>query len=182
MLFQLHLLQFFLYFVLNLTKLFMLEKKPDCMHIPHTYYSPIFLYCRRPDPSWVCVFCRRPSHFSGLGDLFGPYFVSSEGSRAAAVAAVTSAASEKSSAAAGFIIGGDSAKKKKKQQRKGSASEGGAGSPPKGGGRARSSERTTAAIAASAEEEVWFHEDCVCWMPDISLIGSRLIGEAVKCV
>ena len=29
------------------------------------------------DPTWICVFCNQGSHQSGLGDLFGPYFVSS---------------------------------------------------------------------------------------------------------
>ena len=24
--------------------------------------------------------------------------------------------------------------------------------------------------------EVWFHEDCVCWMPDMRLLGSKLYG------
>lgn len=30
------------------------------------------------DLSWVCVFCKRPPHFGGLGDLFGPYFIKGE--------------------------------------------------------------------------------------------------------
>ena len=32
---------------------------------------------RKPDLSWVCVFCHQGSHHAGLGDLFGPYLVSS---------------------------------------------------------------------------------------------------------
>ncbi len=29
------------------------------------------------DPTWVCIFCKKCSHYRGLGDLFGPYYVSS---------------------------------------------------------------------------------------------------------
>ena len=28
---------------------------------------------------WSCVFCHKPTHHLGLGDLFGPYFVSVQG-------------------------------------------------------------------------------------------------------
>ena len=31
---------------------------------------------KQVDPTWVCVFCHQGSHHAGLGDLFGPYFVS----------------------------------------------------------------------------------------------------------
>ena len=30
---------------------------------------------KKLDPTWICVFCHQGSHHSGLGDLFGPYFV-----------------------------------------------------------------------------------------------------------
>ena len=30
---------------------------------------------RTVDPTWICVFCHKPSHYQGLGDLFGPYFI-----------------------------------------------------------------------------------------------------------
>lgn len=33
---------------------------------------------RKPDERWICVFCKRSSHFQGMGDLFGPYFVSKD--------------------------------------------------------------------------------------------------------
>jgi hypothetical protein len=33
---------------------------------------------KNADESWTCVFCKRPSHYKGLGDLFGPYFVSKD--------------------------------------------------------------------------------------------------------
>jgi hypothetical protein len=66
---------------------------------------------KKPDESWACVFCKRPSHFQGLGDLFGPYFASKE---------VISSVSQRSPSknkdlAAKFIIGGADGKKKKKK-------------------------------------------------------------------
>ena len=32
---------------------------------------------KKVDPTWICIFCHQGSHHDGLGDLFGPYFVSS---------------------------------------------------------------------------------------------------------
>ncbi len=106
---------------------------------------------RRADQSWACIFCKRPTHFRGLGDLFGPYFVSNP--RAAAAA---SPLKKKEHLVSKFILGGETKKKRKRQH----SSE------------YRSSDQT----------EVWFHEDCICWMPDVALIGRRLIGldEAVE--
>ena len=33
---------------------------------------------RNADPSWICFFCQKQSHYQGLGDLFGPYYVPSK--------------------------------------------------------------------------------------------------------
>ena len=30
------------------------------------------------DESWKCVLCKRGTHFRGLGDLFGPYWIKIE--------------------------------------------------------------------------------------------------------
>ena len=35
-----------------------------------------FRFTRQGMLRWICVFCHQGSHHSGLGDLFGPYFVS----------------------------------------------------------------------------------------------------------
>ena len=34
----------------------------------------------------------------------------------------------------------------------------------------------------SNQSEVWFHEDCVCWMPTVRLVGAQLLGlsEAIR--
>ena len=94
------------------------------------------------DESWLCVYCKKPSHYHGLGDLFGPYFISSDVRK-------SSSKKQDKELASKFILGGDSSKKKKKR---------------------RSSE------SMKEQSEIWFHEDCICWLPEISLIGSRLLG------
>ena len=43
----------------------------------HILFSILFRYdSKKTDPTWICVFCHQGSHHAGLGDLFGPYFVS----------------------------------------------------------------------------------------------------------
>ncbi len=113
-----------------------------------------------PDDTWLCAFCHKGSHVQQMGDLFGPYYVQAAALPAQHPAVVAAAASHnspsKQEAAAKFIV--DPQRKKKKRKVSG------------GGG---------AAAAAAAKDqaiEVWFHEDCVCWMPDLRLIGSKLYG------
>ncbi|TRY76409.1 hypothetical protein TCAL_00030, partial [Tigriopus californicus] len=105
---------------------------------------------KNTDHSWVCVFCKKPSHFQHMGDLFGPYFVPGE-TVSAYYKQLQSSSGKAESAASKFIIGGDSGSPKKKKKRK---------------------------LSESSKEqvEVWFHEDCFCWLPEISLIGNRLVG------
>lgn len=55
----------------------------------------------------------------------------------------------------------DSPKKRKKKRR---TSETGGGGGGDGG------------LSRDDECEVWFHEDCVCWMPNVRLLGTKLYG------
>ena len=116
---------------------------------------------KKPDESWVCVFCKKGSHHCGMGDLFGPYFVSSSRSDSA-----KASPSPKKKLAASFILGGDGSKKKKKRK---------SGEIPLQQ-QQQSLQQQQQQQQQSQQREIWFHEDCVCWMADISLIGSRLIG------
>ena len=113
---------------------------------------------RAPDPRWVCVFCKKSSHFEGLGDLFGPYFVPSGCLSTYYQQLVNSpeGSSPRADLASSFIAGGGGKKKKKRQN------SGGKNSPKKESG--------------PSQTEVWFHEDCLVWLPDVSLIGHRIIG------
>jgi hypothetical protein len=121
---------------------------------------------RKVDESWICVFCRKASHYNGLGDLFGPYFIPAAKAKGLSLPSPVKATSKAADLASSFIIGGSdqAGAKAKKRQRKKSAE-----SPSKNNSRA-------------GQVEVWFHEDCICWMPQIRLVGCQLLGlpEAIK--
>ena len=80
---------------------------------------------RLTDESWICVFCRKPGHFSGQGDLFGPYFIDSIQWNSLHLPSPEKISS-KSDLAASFILGGSDqagakAKRREAQKRKSDA-------------------------------------------------------------
>ena len=80
---------------------------------------------RLTDESWICVFCRKPGHFNGLGDLFGPYFIDSIQWESLHLPSPEKNSS-KSDLAASFILGGSDqagakAKRRQAQKRKSDA-------------------------------------------------------------
>jgi len=81
------------------------EKSELFTTIKNKKYNPSNL----DDSPWVCVFCNHTTHWKGLGDLFGPYWIPLH------------------------------------ETEKGA-------------------------------EEVWFHEDCVCWAPNVHMVGFELTG------
>ena len=124
---------------------------------------------RNVDESWICMFCRKSSHYGGLGDLFGPYFVTSEQGKSLNLP--SPAKPNNKDLVSSFILGGSDqagAKAKKRQKKKSGSLE----SPLKGSKQTGSDQRC----------EVWFHEDCICWLPQIRLIGNQILGlpEAIK--
>jgi hypothetical protein len=125
------------------------RRRVDALGGPTCTIDPVY-NAKQQDDSWLCVFCHKGSHVEEMGDLFGPYFVSSSAlpQQHPAVTAALANSPIKQEAAAKFIV--DAQKKKKKRKLSGSSRD--------------------AAI------EVWFHEDCVCWMPDLRLLGSKLYG------
>lgn len=42
--------------------------------------------------------------------------------------------------------------------------------------RPKSKRRSLIAEAESGSSEIWFHEDCFCWIPGVHLVGSRIVG------
>lgn len=130
---------------------------------------------KTPDESWKCVFCKRSSHFQGLGDLFGPYFASKE-----VMSNVNQRSpSKKQDLASKFIIGGADKKKRKRIL-----------SSPDHSTPAAASEQLHHSSplhplqqnSQGSGVEVWFHEDCVCWMPTVKFVGHNLLGldEAIR--
>ena len=114
------------------------------------------------DESWICVFCRQPSHYNGLGDLFGPYYIPISQWKKLNLPSPEKANKDLASS---FILGGSDqagakAKRKLQQQKK----------------------KVDSPVKKTDQSEVWFHEDCVCWMPTVRLVGAQLLGlsEAIR--
>ena len=131
-----------------------------------SHFSKQYDY-KNADPTWVCFFCRKSSHYRGLGDLFGPYYVRSSVLKNS----VKDAANV------------DSPKKGIKRRRKSEIS----GKYPKSNeiqgptnfSHYYFSEPESAPVAAPEvgdKTEIWFHEDCFIWVPCTHLVGGRLVG------
>jgi len=113
------------------------------------------------DDSWVCVFCNQTTHWKGLGDLFGPYWISSN------LIKTPQKKRPEPEIKASQVEGA----KKNKRRRKSSLTE----------------EKLTEPCEPISENnssdasEIWFHEDCLCWVPCVYLVGSKIVGleEAV---
>ena len=123
------------------------------------------------DESWVCVFCRKSTHYCGLGDLFGPYHIPSDQWKSLNLPTVDKPSKDIVSS---FIKGGSDqagAKAKKKLAQKKKSVTGNTESPSK-----------SSPIKSDQKSEIWFHEDCVCWLPQIRLMGNRILGlpEAIR--
>jgi hypothetical protein len=123
--------------------------------IKHTSTTSRKYDYKNQDRSWVCVFCSQTSHYHGLGDLFGPYYIS-----------------------AGNL---------KTPQKIRNNSQSSEGSTKKSGSRRRRKsdvlENDPAATEAMPQPnrdsntvEIWFHEDCFIWIPNVFLIGGRIVG------
>lgn len=147
------------------------------------------------DASWICVFCKIGPHKHGLGDLFGPYILTTtceefQLSQLDPADDLFKSKRTKQDMIQKFIggkrvevtspVSGSSnmiGKKKKKPNLDPSSSS--------------SSSTTTNEIKLETTEinvfdgmskagensyEIWTHEDCVVWAPGVHIIGSRIVG------
>ncbi|KAG8222511.1 hypothetical protein J437_LFUL004547 [Ladona fulva] len=133
----------------------------------------------QPDRSWVCVFCRHGSHYGGLGDLFGPYFIGKDPPEDEA------ADDFDRSDRLDSENGGDNGNKLGKGRRA-------SGTVEKPGKKSKRRWSVTcsspgsldgAATPVSPNEsesaerlEVWMHEECAVWAAGLYQIGSRIVG------
>ena len=113
---------------------------------PISIFSKQYDY-RTADPTWICFFCHRQSHYKGLGDLFGPYFVPSE------IIKTPDGESSKKGASS------------KKGRRKSDMVNESSSAPAV----------VTPVPRDDGKAEIWFHEDCFIWVPCTHLIGGRLV-------
>uniref|UniRef100_A0A1L8DHE2 Putative transcription factor tcf20 n=1 Tax=Nyssomyia neivai TaxID=330878 RepID=A0A1L8DHE2_9DIPT len=130
------------------------------------------------DATWMCVFCKFGPHKMGLGDLFGPYTVSTscdDFQLSQVEPTMDEFKSKRTKAtmvqrkphclpvvAAGDAGASTSGGKKKKKQAQDDAV-----APDIYAGMGRLSEDTL---------EVWLHEDCIVWAPGVHIVGARLVG------
>ena len=127
---------------------------------------------RNVDESWICVFCRKASHYCGMGDLFGPYFI--ESSQWKALSMPSPMKSPTKDVVSSFILGGsDQAGAKAKKRLKKKSGNPQETTPPKS---------SSSSSKSDHKSEVWFHEDCICWLPQIRLVGNQVLGltEAIR--
>lgn len=143
------------------------------------------------DTSWMCVFCKMGPHKQRLGDLFGPYIISTKSSEF-----------EQSQTDEDFF---NVKRTKESLQSKLIKKEetAGASNSPKSKKRKLGTEAASTSILPSTsitqsqerEEqlplvdlfygmikagddsyEVWMHEDCLIWAPGVHIIGTRVVG------
>ncbi|XP_055702899.1 uncharacterized protein CG5098 isoform X3 [Phlebotomus papatasi] len=136
------------------------------------------------DATWMCVFCKFGPHKMGLGDLFGPYTVSttcedfqlsqvepsmddfkSKRTKSTMIQrnpnSLPVVAAQTANADSGASTSG--VKKKKK-------------SLPDGATEAFPDIFVGMGRLSDDALEVWLHEDCIVWAPGVHIIGSRLVG------
>ncbi|XP_059225775.1 uncharacterized protein CG5098-like [Stomoxys calcitrans] len=136
------------------------------------------------DSTWICVFCKRGPHKKGLGDLFGPYYVAvdCDDYKHTANMNMTNSTSESKHSYIGTPTNyvNNVSPYSKKVTANQTVYE-----PivvEKFGGY-RTLEDDLKSIrqngihnAMPNNIEVWFHEDCGVWAPNLFLAGSRLVG------
>jgi len=124
------------------------ELRPKLTNFGHTSALSKQYDSRNLDQTWVCVFCHRTSHFRGLGDLFGPYWLP-----------------------AGIVK--TPQKLRKDSQNSESSRKGG-----RKRRKSEISEISVEAAPAedNSKTEIWFHEDCFIWIPNTFLVGGRIVG------
>lgn len=142
------------------------------------------------DASWMCVFCKTGPHKMRLGDLFGPYIISTKSSEFAESKTDQDYFSEKrtrESLASKLLpkveppqgaASGNAIKAKKRKSVEPTATTS-----------AAAAESTEAKVpplladmfygmvkAGEDSYEVWMHEDCLVWAPGVHIIGTRIVG------
>lgn len=134
------------------------------------------------DSTWICVFCKRGPHKKGLGDLFGPYIINIDNeefktSPDMREKHLTSTSSKRRR----IDVPHNNTSPSTVGQRKCSEVE---GTPT-----AHAHEPTNDISESSSQHflsgmsrmssntfEIWFHEDCAVWAPNLYIVGSRLVG------
>ncbi|KAJ6643931.1 hypothetical protein Bhyg_08896 [Pseudolycoriella hygida] len=131
------------------------------------------------DKTWMCVFCKMGPHKFGLGDLFGPYILSTtcedfELSQVSPSEDVFRSKKSKANMIQKRTLPSDAATTGNKRKRK--ATE----QTPSTSINSTSSDVVDIFYGMTkttdTSYEVWVHGDCAVWSSGVYLIGSRIVG------
>ncbi|XP_055533689.1 uncharacterized protein CG5098 [Wyeomyia smithii] len=139
------------------------------------------------DTSWMCVFCKVGPHKTRLGDLFGPYIISTKSSQfeqSQTDVDYFSVKRTRESLASKLLTKvepsatGSQPKSKKKKISDQSAVNRVAGETqqPLSTTSVQSDMFHGMIKAGDDSYEVWMHEDCLVWAPGVHIIGTRIVG------
>ncbi|XP_075168901.1 uncharacterized protein CG5098 [Haematobia irritans] len=140
------------------------------------------------DSTWVCIFCKRGPHRKGLGDLFGPYSISVNGGEynrhsINSNGDMTSGTNHPNAGqylAATFMNNIEASTKKpitNQMEYESLILEFLGEYSTSTVGDIKSTHQNGLPQATLPNTiEIWFHEDCSVWAPNLFLVGSRLVG------
>lgn len=129
------------------------------------------------DTTWVCVFCKLGPHKHKLGDLFGPYIISTTSEEYANSLQDPAADPFRQSNKNKFVkaVLPPTSPEKPKKKRKLNDSQKASSVV---NGTAITNEELFSGMSKVDDTnlEVWFHEDCILWANGTYMIGTKVIG------
>ncbi|XP_053689853.1 uncharacterized protein CG5098 [Sabethes cyaneus] len=139
------------------------------------------------DTSWMCVFCKIGPHKTRLGDLFGPYIISTKSSEFEQsqtdvdyfnVKRTRESLASKLATKAEPPGTGSQPKSKKKKISESTVNRSVSEiQQPLASAAAVPPDMFYGMIKAGDDSyEVWMHEDCLVWAPGVHIIGTRIVG------
>ncbi|KXJ74737.1 hypothetical protein RP20_CCG013050 [Aedes albopictus] len=146
------------------------------------------------DTSWMCVFCKTGPHKQRLGDLFGPYIISTKSSefeQSQTDEQYFNVKRTRESLQSKLIkkeepppVAGASAPKSKKRKNASEAAvpvgvpSTSAVSQPGPSDQPQFPDDIFYGMIKAGDDsyEVWMHEDCLVWAPGVHIIGTRVVG------
>jgi len=134
------------------------------------------------DSSWVCIFCKEPSHHKGLGDLFGPYFITIDKKLSSNLTDTTDNKSMGSSELADRLKGNKNESDKRRRSDNSDSSDKKSSRSGTNTSELTESSEMAKENTTQQQKEIWFHEDCLVWSNGVYLIGNsiRNMEEVVK--
>ncbi|XP_055838750.1 uncharacterized protein CG5098 isoform X2 [Episyrphus balteatus] len=136
------------------------------------------------DATWMCVFCKKGPHKFGLGDLFGPYIITTkcedfeaaerdEGENEFVSRRKKSEMFQKTPYSLPVVPSAHSNESNVNNKKKKKLVE-----PQSCTSSEKSPEDRFFGMSKVSDNsyEVWMHEDCSIWAPGVFLIGARIVG------